>query len=87
MASFVIKRRDPKRLQRWLDQRRLTSAALEKASNTSRTQMRRIRNGGNLTLEMMLRILAAARLISGEPVHILDLFDLDSDELLLRPAA
>lgn len=87
MAIIVITRRDPKRLQRWLDRKGLTSAALEAASETSRTQMRHIRNGGNLTLEKMLRILAAARLISGEPVHILDLFDLDSDELLLRPAA
>jgi hypothetical protein len=68
------------RLQEWLTMHHFTSVKLERATSIERTQMMKIRSGGNVTMQTMLRVLKGARLIAGRRVHILELFDLDSDD-------
>jgi transcriptional regulator with XRE-family HTH domain len=68
------------RLQAWLDRHGFTAKQLEDATGISRGHLRKIRQGGNLTMENMQRILTGARSLTGRRVHILELFDLDSDD-------
>lgn len=91
MASDAIKTKRPvrSRLQQWLNDNGFTSADLEAVTGIDRKLMRVIRSDGryNLRLHTMLRILAGARILAGRPVHILELFDLDSDDAPLPNAA
>lgn len=67
------------RLQAWLDENHYTSAQLEAATGLARQTMHRIRHGSAVTSRTMLRVLRGARAISQRRIHILELFDLDSD--------
>jgi transcriptional regulator with XRE-family HTH domain len=69
------------RVQAWLDRHGFTAKQLEDATGISRGHLRKIRQGGNLTMENMLRILAGAQLLARRRVHILELFDLHSDDV------
>jgi transcriptional regulator with XRE-family HTH domain len=71
------------RLQVWLGRQSFTARQLEVATGISRGHLRKIRQGGNLTMENMLRILAGARVLAGRRVHVLELFDLQSDDAQL----
>lgn len=68
------------RLQIWLNLHSFTAKQLEDTTGISRGHLRKIRQGGNLTMENMMRILAGARVIAKRRVHVLELFDLDSDD-------
>jgi hypothetical protein len=69
------------RLQRWLDSNALTSADLEAVTGIDRRSMTKIRaDKQNVTRRTMLRILEGARTLARRQVHILELFDLNSDD-------
>jgi hypothetical protein len=70
---------EPTRLQSWLDRNGYTSAQLEASSGIARPSMRRVRKGSSVTQRTMLRILHGARALAARRVHVLELFDLDSD--------
>jgi hypothetical protein len=67
------------RLQVWLDTQGLTSAQLEAVTGICRQTMTRIRAGSDVRWKTMLRLLRGARLLTGEPIRMDDLFDLDPE--------
>ncbi|HYH08685.1 MAG TPA: hypothetical protein VEK11_16645 [Thermoanaerobaculia bacterium] len=67
------------RLQQWLDNNGYSSGALERATGIGRKAMQAIRRGRDVRKSTMIRVLKGARLLSGEPVEITDLFDFEPD--------
>ena len=68
------------RLQSFLDAEGLTSARLESEAGISRQAMTKIRGGSDVRRKTMIRILAAARRLTGRLVRMEELFDLDASE-------
>lgn len=64
-------------LPEFLRKERLTSAALEKESATSRQSMTQIKDGRDLRLSTMLRILRGARRATRRNVRMEELWDLE----------
>lgn len=65
------------RLQSFLVTEGLTSAQLEKEAGISRQAMTKIRAGSDVRRRTMLRILIAARTLTGRQVAVEELFELD----------
>jgi DNA-binding Xre family transcriptional regulator len=68
-------------LQRWLDDRGLTSAQLEAATGLSRQAMTKIRAAvGDVRRTTMLRILDGACTLAERRVRMEEIFDLDPEK-------
>lgn len=70
-------KRPATRLQKFLNANGLTSVQLETATGISRPAMSRIRAGGDVRRQTMLRILLGARKLAGRRVRMDEIFDLE----------
>lgn len=83
------RKRQPVRLQLWLDANGFTSAQLEDAASICRQTMTEIRAGRDTRQNTMRKVLHGARRLANRPVRIEELFEFDfeSDDSAGRESA